>query len=372
MYSVTRQPEKCAVFTFAPIQAPTATRFLWGLLIASCEVERRTASFADDVMRAAQLAAALEVSGWPKPGNVHRTADFADTRFEHFIAGSIALGPAVREAARRGLDAGAGKLKLSELEVGRLIFRAVSDVKKWHRGGNTHLGISLLFIPIACGAGVVFAARGAIDRAQLRQAATDVVNATTWHDSSLVFDAILLATSAALGKLESVEAPDLADRSAKDAITARKVPLIELMRVSSEWDNVAREWATGFEAVFEVGAPTFLDVANATDDVNVATVHTFLTLLARYPDTLIARKIGVQRVSDIKKAVKLGLEVSKEVAREASRVLRLGGLLSPEGREALQRLDRELRDPKNQLNPGTTADLTAASIFVALLCGYRP
>jgi len=37
--------------------------------------------------------------------------DFVDTRFEHFIAGAIALGPAVREAAFQGVKAGLGNLQ---------------------------------------------------------------------------------------------------------------------------------------------------------------------------------------------------------------------------------------------------------------------
>ena len=31
--------------------------------------------------------------------------------------------------------------------------------------------------------------------------------------------------------------------------------------------------------------------------------------------------------------------------------------------------DRALRDPQHVANPGTTADLTTAAIFVVLLCG---
>ena len=83
---------------------------------------------ADDIMRCGQLAAALEVSGWPKPGNVHRSMDFPDTKFEHFIAGSIALGPTIRSAALRGMEIGLGKLDLPEVGVGKLVKDAVIDV----------------------------------------------------------------------------------------------------------------------------------------------------------------------------------------------------------------------------------------------------
>ncbi|MEM1607345.1 MAG: triphosphoribosyl-dephospho-CoA synthase, partial [Candidatus Bathyarchaeia archaeon] len=60
------------------------------------------------IRQRAELAAALEVSGWPKPGNVHRTRDHADARFEHFLAGSIALGPSTAAAALRGIMAAKG------------------------------------------------------------------------------------------------------------------------------------------------------------------------------------------------------------------------------------------------------------------------
>ncbi|MGH7673315.1 MAG: triphosphoribosyl-dephospho-CoA synthase, partial [Gemmatimonadales bacterium] len=46
-----------------------------------------------------------------------------------------------------------------------------------------------------------------------------------------------------------------------------------------------------------------------------------------------------------------------------------GGIREAAGREALADLDRDLRDPRNARNPGATADLTAAAIFVVLLAG---
>ena len=123
---------------------------------------------ADDVMRCAQLAAAIEVCGWPKPGNVHRTVDFPDTRFEHFIAGAIALGPTMREAALKGMMVGLGKLEIDKVGVGKLVKSAVSDVNKWHKGGNTHLGVSLLFTPLAVAAGLTYSTNGRIEAEDLR------------------------------------------------------------------------------------------------------------------------------------------------------------------------------------------------------------
>jgi triphosphoribosyl-dephospho-CoA synthase len=77
-----------------------------------------------------------------------------------------------------------------------------------------------------------------------------------------------------------------------------------------------------------------------------------LWLLARNPDTLIRRK--------------LGLEEAEEASRRADHVLSLGWPRRPEGQEAVLELDAWLRARGNQRNPGATADLVTASLFVAL------
>ncbi|MFQ5710705.1 MAG: triphosphoribosyl-dephospho-CoA synthase [Candidatus Geothermarchaeales archaeon] len=330
------------------------------------------AEIAEDVMRAAQLAASLEVSGWPKPGNVHRTRDFLDTRFEHYLAGSIAMGPAVREAALQGVRVAIGEIEASEIGVGRHVKRSVSDVRRWHGGGNTHLGVSLLFIPLAAAAGLTFASRGKVEPGPLRGSVRRVMESTQPQDAVDAYDAIVEASSAALGRLGDSEAPDLFDGDARVKILERGVSLYEAMRVASRWDNVAREWATGMEASFEVGYPTFRRVFDETRDVNIATVHAFLTILARHPDTFIARKVGAREAADVREAVRIGLGKSREVSGRAEEVLGLGGLLTEEGRRALFELDEDLRGPGHELNPGTTADLTASSLLVAVLCEFRP
>ncbi len=65
---------------------------------------------AQEVMNAAQLAASLEVSATPKPGNIHRNADYLPTRFEHFLSGAVALGPSIGEVASQGIKVTLGEL----------------------------------------------------------------------------------------------------------------------------------------------------------------------------------------------------------------------------------------------------------------------
>jgi triphosphoribosyl-dephospho-CoA synthase len=82
-------------------------------------------------------------------------------------------------------------------------------------------------------------------------------------------------------------------------------------------------------------------------------VETFLTLLASLPDSHIARRAGQA--------------LARDVTRRAYDALEQGGVRTPEGREAIAQLDAALRDEHNLANPGTTADITAAAIFVVLL-----
>jgi len=321
----------------------------------------------DYVMECAQLAATLEVSGYPKPGNVHRTADFDDLRFEDFLASAIALGPAMRLVARRGLAASKGRLPLSRIYIGEAIKDAVNETTSWQKGGNTHLGTILLFAPLATAAGLCGSIQ-ALSPLDLRHALRDILEATTRKDAVYAFEAIAKTTPQTLGKLSDPKAPDL---SRLGRGFTPQVTLLDAMRHSSSWDGVASEWSTGFEKVFTMGYPKLIEVFGETRDVNIATVHTFLFLLSLFPDTFMARKVGLKRTPYIEEAVRIGSELTSWVKESGKEALRLGGLTTPEGRDAVLELDHRLRQEEGGLNPGTTADLTGASLMVALLCGWR-
>jgi len=327
---------------------------------------------ADDVMRSAQLAAALEVSGWPKPGNVHRAADFEDTTFEQFIAGSIALGPPIRRAALKGVEAGKGRIGLDEVGVGGIIGKILEDVRTWHSGGNTHLGTSMLIVPLAISAGYTFARTSKLDIADIRMNVATVMAATTVQDALDVQRAIGLLKPTGLGKLEDKNLPDLSGKDARRTIVQRAYTLYDMMKASSSWDNIAREWVTSMEISFCCGLPTWLRIKRETGNVNAATVHTFLTILSKYPDTFIARKIGSRTEGDVEKAVRKGLVEAMKISSTASKVLSMGGVTTVEGMKALRDFDRQLRSKGNEMNPGTTADLTSSSIMISILGGERP
>ena len=327
--------------------------------------------YAQRIMQCAQLAAALEVSAWPKPGNVHRTADFSDTKFEHFITGSIALGPTTYEAAKRGVLTGLQHLNIESIGIGSLIKDTIVNVKSWHSGGNTHLGISLLFIPLSAAAGFTLSTMGEVQIMSLRKNIKQILEATSVKDAGYVYEAITIAGSAAIGKLKQSDLPDLSNQTAQLLIKNKQLTLYDLMKTSSKWDNIAHEWSSGLDICFSLGYPTLIKLFNESRNLNLAIVHTFLTILSKFPDTFIARKIGVKHTPFIEDAVRIGLEATNWISETAKLVLKIGGLNSKEGTQALWDFDNKLRKTDGELNPGTTADLTAGSLMIALLCGLR-
>lgn len=300
----------------------------------------------------------LEVAGYPKPGNVHRLQDFEDTRFEHFLASAIAMGCIMEKAATRGILAGRGKVPISQIGVGRYINRCIRDSSEWHHGGNTWLGTVMLLVPLAVGAGLSGVKQGAIELKPLRLAVRRVIKATTLKDAVYLYKAVRRAEAGGLGKVEDSSVPDINSPSYIDEIKAKSLSLYNVMKVCSKWDTICQEWQTGLEITFEVGYPALMMFYNKTHDINVATVHTFLTILAAIPDTLVARKRGIK--------------MAEKISADAKDALAKGGLLTEEGKRAVNRMDKELRTPRNSINPGTTADLTASSLMVATLCGLRP
>jgi len=274
----------------------------------------------DKIAWAAQIACLLEVCA-EKPGNVTRHKDFNDTCFEDFVISAAAIGPAFQRAA--------------DAPVGETIIQAVRATRRFV-GGNTNLGIVLLLAPLAKAAG--------LDHSDaLRLTVGSVLRSLTVEDARLAYEAIRLAHPAGMGTVEQF---DVRER-------AVDITLREAMRKARDWDAVAREYATDFAITFEIGLTALRRILEQGVGMLEAVVQTFLSILAQVPDTLIARKRGI--------------EVACEVSDRAGEVLELGGIFGDRGQKEVKRLDLTLRDEKHTLNPGTTADLVAAALFVYLV-----
>jgi triphosphoribosyl-dephospho-CoA synthase len=269
----------------------------------------------------AVLALLLEVTGTPKPGNVDRHRDHPDLGFEHFMAGAVGSWPGVE------LMAGDGPLG----EAFDVAIEGMAD----QRGGNTQFGALLLFAPLV----------RAASREDLSPAgATEVAEATTVADAVSFYRAFEHVDVAVKDPPEGLD--DLDVRRGSDAAPAlreRRLTLQGVMDLSAEVDGVAAEWVGGFERTFEAAGWLLADDGPVPDRASRA----FLRLLADEGDTFVVKTTD--------------RAAAEEATRRAQAVL--------DGEEDAEALAEEFVD--RGINPGTTADLTAGALFVALCRGLE-
>jgi triphosphoribosyl-dephospho-CoA synthase len=309
---------------------------------------------AKHVSRCLELAMLLEVSA-AKPGNVNLIAGFEGTRVEHFLASAVAASAWFEEAARRGIAVQDKKLSVNDVGMGQIIKKCAADINAWQTGGNTLLGTAMLLVPIAVAAGMTPAeANFGFDFRRLRENLRLAVESTTAEDAVHLYEAIDVAKPSGLGGAPDL---DVNDPASKARLLAENVSLFEVFKIAAGYDDICSEWVRNYPITFDLAYP-YLMAQLKRGDLNTAVVHTFLKVLSEHPDTFIARKAGVAK--------------AREVSLDAKKALALGGLETSEGRKSVLELDRRLRESGNLLNPGTTADLTAAALALCVLSGYRP
>jgi triphosphoribosyl-dephospho-CoA synthase len=263
----------------------------------------------------ATLACLLEVTA-PKPGNVHRGANFDDVTFEDFVASAVAIAPAMEKAA--------------ELGVGSTVLAAVQSTRDLVNT-NTNLGTILLIAPLA-----------AVPSDEKLDAGVRVVlENLTPSDSDLVYQAIRIASPGGMGEVDSMDIAEAAPSN-----------LLEAMRLAADRDLVARQYVDGFSQVLTRVVPWLSDGIRSGWGLTATIVHTHVRLMSEHPDSLIARKCGA--------------EVARKSADLAGSVLEEGQPGEDNYHRALADLDFWLRSDGHRRNPGTTADLIAAGLFAAL------
>jgi triphosphoribosyl-dephospho-CoA synthase len=271
---------------------------------------------------AAYIEACLGELDALKPGNVHRYAAGHGMSVADFV---------------RSAEASAGAIAASGSRVGLRVRRAV-EATLAAVGQNTNLGIVLLCAPLA--------AAQETPGTALRVALARVLERLDEADAADVFAAIAAANPGGLGRAARYDVREPA-----------RVTLREAMQEAAGRDRIARQYVTGFEDVFEIGLPAFLRARAGGGPSSGAALAVYLAYVAAFPDTHIARKFG----SDIAEAV------LREAApwRDAS--------ANGQGAEALiEKLlawDASLKS--RGLNPGTSADLTVATLFAASLAAAR-
>lgn len=266
----------------------------------------------------ASLACTLEVCA-PKPGNVHRSADFEDVTLQDFLASAIAIGPVFDQA--------------TSLSLGQLIRQSVAATSRVTRT-NTNLGMLLLLAPLAMPQ----------DAANLQQDAAAAIENSTSQDAADIYAAINLAKP---GGMQTSSEHDIAGSAPPH--------ILDAMKLAAERDSIARQYTTRLADVFEQVVPLLTDTARHHLPLSQRIVHAHVVRMAQSPDTLIARKNGD--------------ETAQQSAVMAQRVIDAGPPMEDDYMQQLANLDFWLRCNGHKRNPGTTADLIAAGLFVCLRQG---
>jgi triphosphoribosyl-dephospho-CoA synthase len=250
-----------------------------------------------------------------KPGNVHRFSDGHDMTVADFVASADAASPLI---ARKGVG------------VGERI-RLAAEASRLAAGRNTNLGIILLAAPLA-------AAALAPGEASPAEKLGRVLDALTVADAREAYRAIRETRPGGLG-----DAPE------HDVADEPRVSLLEAMRAAEGRDRIAWNYAHGFADIFDLGRKWLIQGSERWGEVPWAVTRVYLGFLTHLPDTLIERKFG---------------PASAALVREEAAPIEAGFTASqaPDTMIApLTAFDRSLKE--RGLNPGTSADLTVATLF---------
>ena len=268
---------------------------------------------------AAQLASVLEATA-PKVGNVHPGAAFADMQYGDFLKSAAAIASVFK--------------KFRELSVGELVLESVRSTRA-SVGINTNLGTLLLFAPLAKAWSQQIAAE------ELHAATKVVLGNLTHRDSEAIYEAIRVAKPGGLG-----------EASQHDVNAEPPADLLVAMRHASATDAVAAQYANGFDDLFQRLVPWFDQAIVNGKDAFAAALEIQVRWLAEERDGLIVRKCGTLIASEVQllaRSVIAAENAEIQLARTSE-------------------LDTYLRADGHRRNPGTTADLIAATLFVKLLC----
>jgi triphosphoribosyl-dephospho-CoA synthase len=259
----------------------------------------------------------------PKPGNVHAYAE----------GHGMTVGDFARSA-----EAAAGALSAKGARVGVRIQRAVMATFETV-GTNTNLGIILLCAPLAAAA--------ERDSRNLQDALHEVLQDLNVDDAELAFRSIVRAAPAGLGH-----------SAQHDVFKPATVSLLRAMSEAADRDLVARQYVTEFADIFDFGLPLFESVREGKGGTKWATSATFLGFLSAFPDSHIVRGFGPETAHCVQRAAR-NFATMLQMAEEPDQVL-----------PAFLTWDAALK--AKAINPGTSADLTVATLFVHRLRTILP
>ena len=257
-----------------------------------------------------------EVSA-PKPGNVNNFSDGHNMQIADFINSAYAIAPVMSQP---------------NITVGEMILQAITATRTVV-DCNTNLGIVLLFAPLCV------AIQHCTKFEQLPTALDRVLNNLTIDDAKSCYQAILMAEAGGMGKVEQ-----------HDIHSIPTITLKQAMEMAKKRDSVARQYISNYDEILNIGLPNLTSAINCGESVEWATAFAYLRLLSSIPDTLICRKQGSECAQNV-------METATQLVDKLSENKKLSQISAD-----IILWDNELKH--KAINPGTTADMTAATLLV--------
>lgn len=270
----------------------------------------------NSINKAIIWACQKEVSS-PKPGNVNCYSDAHQMSLQDFLKSAQAIAPILSQ---------------KNLSIGSMILKSVIATQRVVNC-NTNLGIILLFAPLCK------AIHGCHTREQLPESLRTLLNDLTLEDTKKAYEGIRLA-----------QAGGLARSKMHDINNAPTVTLRQAMEYAKDRDSIAAQYLNNYHDIFDLGLRNLTSSINCGESIEWASAFAYLNLLSAMPDSLVIRKQGLPCAKSL-------MNKAKEILRKTNKNNKLSKLECD-----IILWDKELK--QKAINPGTTADMTAATLLV--------
>lgn len=257
-----------------------------------------------------------------KPGNVHKYSPGHDMSVEDFLKSSLIISKCLTN---------------NNLYFGEKIFNCVKEIKLKIKQ-NTNLGIILLLSPLV----EVILNHGIISKKELLKKTKKLIRKQNIKNSTPIFKAIALASPGGLGLSKKYDVNKLP-----------KTNIFKAMKYSEKKDFISRQYSNGYKDIFNIGLPAYEKYLRKWKNINWALTGVYLTFLKSFNDTHIIRKKGIKIAQNVKKE-------AKKYYKYTNNVKNLDKI-----KKKLLIFDKKLKS--NGINPGTSADLTVATLFFELV-----
>lgn len=255
-----------------------------------------------------------------KPGNVHAFADGHGMTIYDFI---------------QSADVTADLITRPDLSLGERIFYATEATKNTV-GQNTNLGVLLLCAPI------IDAALELRDGEMLQHRLNESLLRLTVSDAEYVTRAILLANPGGLGRVDQYDVREIP-----------KVSLLTIMQSAQDKDRIAWQYANEFRDIMEFGLTRYADAMIKWVNPAWSATALYLAFMMQYPDTHVVRKFGLSFAESLRQEA-VEFERMHSAAENPKLV-----------QKSLLEWDASLK--QRGINPGTSADLTVATLLASAL-----